>query len=183
MRSAVLCRSLNNSVWFRFNKNVQHFRFDTWNLHRCFRCTNWTTKKKLLHTLYNERTHNFFFAWKSHTIFPLHKKTTQNCTCTWAEHSTIISSWMLKCNASAVVVVAEKCEYHRTCCDYLVAVACQNGSAWNERKKLQHFYQLVVNMVWDLWKNYARTFRCLALLRLERTSGKGAMRAIVGSNL
>jgi len=26
-------------------------------------------------------------------------------------------------------------------------------------------------------------FRCLALLRWERTSGKGAMRAIVGSNL
>jgi len=51
------------------------------------------------------------------------------------------------------------------------------------RKKLQHFYQLVVNMVWDLWKSYARTFRCLAFLRWERMSSKGAMRAIVGSNL
>ena len=50
-------------------------------------------------------------------------------------------------------------------------------------KKLQRFYQLVVNMIWDLWKSHARTFRCLALLRWERTSGKGAMRAIVGSNL
>ena len=50
-------------------------------------------------------------------------------------------------------------------------------------KKLQQFYQLVVNMVWDLWKSYARTFRCLALLRWERTIVKGAMRAIVGSNL
>ena len=50
-------------------------------------------------------------------------------------------------------------------------------------KKLQDFYQLVVNIVWDLWKSYARTFKCLALLRWERTSGKGAMRAIVGSNL
>ena len=38
-------------------------------------------------------------------------------------------------------------------------------------------------MVWDLWKSYARTFRCLALLRWERTSGKGVMRAIVGSNV
>jgi len=54
---------------------------------------------------------------------------------------------MLKCNASAVVVVAEKCEYHRTSCDYFVATACQDGSASNERKKLQHFYQLVANMV------------------------------------
>ena len=50
-------------------------------------------------------------------------------------------------------------------------------------KKLQHFYQLVVNIVWDLWKNYAGTFRCLVLLRWERTSGKAAVRAIVGSNL
>jgi len=37
------------------------------------------------------------------------KKATQNFTCMWPEHSTIASSWMLKCNASAVVVVvAEK---------------------------------------------------------------------------
>ena len=138
-------------------------------------------EKIIIHIVQRKNTQNFCFAWKSHNKFSLHKKTTQNFTCTWAEHSTIISSWMLKCNASAVVV-AEKCEYHRTC-NYLVAAACQDGSAWHERKKLQHFYQLVVNIVWDLWKSYARTFRCLALLRLERTSGKGAIRAIVGSNL
>ena len=133
--------------------------------------------------MYNDKNTQNFFAWKSHTKFSLHKKTTQNFTCTWAEHSTIIRSWMLKCNASAVVVAAEKCEYHWRCCDYLVAAACQVGSAWNERKKLQHFYQLVVNMVWDLWKSYASTFWCLALLRRDRTSGKGAIWAIVGSNL
>jgi len=39
--------------------------------------------------------------------FCLHKKTRQNFTCTWPEHSAIVSSWTLKCNASAVVVVAE----------------------------------------------------------------------------
>jgi len=50
-------------------------------------------------------------------------------------------------------------------------------------KKVQYFYQLVVKLVWDLWKSNARTFSCLALLRWERTSGKGAMQAIVGSNL
>jgi len=38
----------------------------------------------------------------------LHKKTRQNFTCTWHEHSAIVSSWTLKWNASAVVVVAEK---------------------------------------------------------------------------
>jgi len=44
-------------------------------------------------------------------IYPNAKivKSLQNFTCTWPEHSTIVSSWMLKCNASAVVVaVAEK---------------------------------------------------------------------------
>jgi len=67
----------------------------------------------------------------------------------WPEHSTIVSSWILKCNASVVVVVvAKKCEYHRTCCDYLVAAASHEGILHETReKKLQHFYQLVVNMV------------------------------------
>ena len=55
---------------------------------------------------------------------------------------------------------------------YLLATVCQDGSAWNEREMFQHFYQLVLNMVWDLWKSYARTFRCLELLRWERTSSK-----------
>jgi len=45
---------------------------------------------------------------KPHKILFAQKKT-QNFICTRAEHSTTISSWMLKCNASAVVVVvAEK---------------------------------------------------------------------------
>jgi len=67
----------------------------------------------------------------------LHKKTTQNFICTWPEHLTIVSSWMPKSNATAVVV--EKCEYHRTCCDYLAAAACQDGRAWNKRKKTTTF--------------------------------------------
>jgi len=96
----------------------------------------------------------------------------QNFTCTWPEHSTIVSSWMLKCNASAVVAVAEKMWISQNMLFYLLAAACQDGSAWNERKKLQHFYQPVENMVWDFWKSYARTFKCLELLRWERTSSK-----------
>jgi len=79
-------------------------------------------------------------------------------------------------------LLQKKCEYHRTCCDYLVAAACHDRILHETREKnLQHFYQLVVNMVWDLWKSYARTFRCLALLRWEKTSGKGAMWAIVAA--
>ena len=196
------------------------------------------------------------------------------------------------------MLLQKKCEYYRTCCDCLVAAACQDGSAWNKRKKLQqgshavlevmkkhwisksvlktlkkywngpnnalgiekvwkfqmekkfwsiwaefywktrhfsiyavlcnvqnwvswlriskhevmvlnfinlvlkrywksmenaflkcvgtllqHFYQPVINMVWDLWNSYACMFSYLALLWWERTSGKGAMRTIVGGNL
>jgi len=44
---------------------------------------------------------------KPHKIF-FAQKTTQNFICTWLEHSTIVSSWMLKSNASAIVAVAEK---------------------------------------------------------------------------
>jgi len=44
---------------------------------------------------------------KPHKIF-FAQKTTQNFVCTWPEHSTIVSSWILKSNASAAVVVAEK---------------------------------------------------------------------------
>jgi len=50
--------------------------------------------------------HKIFFAQKNNAKFSLHKKTTQNFICTWPEHSTIVSSWMQKSNASAVV--AEK---------------------------------------------------------------------------
>ena len=80
--------------------------------------------------MHHEKTRKILFSHEKATQnFYLHKKTMQNFICTWPEHLTIVSSWMLKSNASAVVVVAEKCEYHRTCCDYLVVAACQDGSA------------------------------------------------------
>jgi len=47
----------------------------------------------------------FYFRMKKpHKIF-FAQITMQKFTGTWAEHSTIISFWMLKCNASTVVVV------------------------------------------------------------------------------
>jgi len=36
------------------------------------------------------------------------QKNKANFTCTWPEHSAIVSSWTLKWNASAVIDVAEK---------------------------------------------------------------------------
>jgi len=94
------------SIWL---KRTALFRFNTKNLHRYFRCTHWTPKKKFLHTLYHKKTRkNLCSHEKSTQNFLCTKKTTQNFTCIWPEHSTIASSWMLKCNAFAVVVVAEK---------------------------------------------------------------------------
>jgi len=46
---------------------------------------------------------------KPQEIFFAQNKQRKIFICTWPEHSTIASSWMLKCYASAVVVVvAEK---------------------------------------------------------------------------
>ena len=183
MRSAVLCRSQNNSVWFWFDWNVQHYFVS---LRKTFTdifvaLTELPKKNYYTHCT-TKNTQILFSREKATQNFLCTKKTTQNFTCMWPEHSTIASSWMLNVTLLLLLLLQKKCEYHRTCCDYLVVAACQDCSAWNERKKLQHFYQLVVNMVWDLWKSYARTFRCLALLRWWRTSSKGAMWAIVGSN-
>jgi len=38
-----------------------------------------------------------------------------------------------------LLLLQKKCEYHRTRCDCLVAAACQDGTAWNERKKTTTF--------------------------------------------
>ena len=38
-----------------------------------------------------------------------------------------------------LLLLKKNCGYHRTCCDYLVAAACQDCSAWNERKKTPTF--------------------------------------------
>ena len=66
-------------------------------------------EKMLLHTLYHEKTRKVLFSHeKSTKKLGLHEKTRQNFACTWPEHSAIVSSWTLKCNASAVVVVAER---------------------------------------------------------------------------
>jgi len=73
--------------------------------------------------------HKIFFAQKP-----------QNFTCTWAKHSTIISFWMLKCvTLLLLLLLQKKCEYHRTCCDYVVAATCQDDSVWNDRKKTTTF--------------------------------------------
>ena len=65
-------------------------------------------KNVITYIVPRNNTQNFIFAKKFQKKLGLHKKTRQNFTCTWPEHSAIVSSLTLKCNASAVVVVAEK---------------------------------------------------------------------------
>ena len=162
MRSAALYRSLSNSVWFRFDCYVQHYFVSIRKTFIDIFVALTELRKKLLHTLCHEKTKNLFS----------HEKATQKFLCTKKQRKILFARGLsiqqlpaLGCwNVTLLLLrlLRKKCEYHRTCCDYLVATACQDFSAWNERKKLQHFHQLVVNMVWDLWKSYARTFRCLA---------------------
>ena len=108
---------------------------------------------------------NFIFAWKIHKKLGLHKKTRQNFTCRGLSIQQLSTLGRWNVTLLLLLMLRKKCEYHRTCCDCLSATACQDFSAWNERKKLQHFHQLALKMFWDFWKSYARTFRCLALLQ------------------
>jgi len=90
-----------------------------------------------------------------------HEKSTKNLVCTKKQGKILLARGLSIQQLSALgrwnvtllllLLLRKKCEYHRTCCDYLVAAACQDSSAWNERKKHQHFHQLVLNMFWDLW--------------------------------
>ena len=105
MRSAALCRSLSNSVWFRFDCYVQHYFVSIRKTFiNIFVALPELQKNIVAHIAPPKNTQNFIFAWKSHTKFYLHKQTTHSFTCTWPEHSTIVSYLTLKCSASAVVV-------------------------------------------------------------------------------
>jgi len=55
-----------------------------------------------------KKPHKIFFAQKNKAKF-LFERGLSN-------QQLPASSWMLKCNASAVVAVAEKIEYRRICC-------------------------------------------------------------------
>jgi len=168
MRSAVICRSLNDSIRFRFDWNVQYYFVSIRKTFIDIFVALTELRKKCYYTHCTTKKHaNFIFAWKSHNkIFFAQNKQRKILL---ARRLSIRQLPALGCwNVTLLLLLLllqKKCEYHRTCCDYLVAAACQDCSAWNERKKLQHFDQLVVTMVWDLWKSYAHTFRCFALLR------------------
>jgi len=97
-------------------------------------------KKIITHIVPQKNTKNFIFAWKKHTIFFAPKKqrkillacglSIRQLPALGCWNVTLFLLWLL---------LQKKCEYHRTCCDYLVVAACQDCSAWNERKKTPTF--------------------------------------------
>ena len=141
-------------------------------------------KKIITHIVERKNPQNFFFAWKSHTKFSLNKKQRKILFARGLSirQLSALGRWNVTL-LLLLLLLQKKCDYHRTCCDYLVAAACQDVSAWNERKETTTFLSTSRKYGLRFVKKYARTFRCLVLLRWERTSGKGAVRAIVGSNL
>ena len=156
MRSAVLCRSANNSVWFQFDWNVQRYFVS---MRKTFidifvALSDWTSKKNYYTHCTTKKHAKFYFRMKKpYKIFfaqKIQRKILLACGLSIRQLSalgcwsvTLLLLWLL---------LQKKFEYHRTCCDYLLVAACQDCSAWNKRKKLQHFYQLVANMVWDCEK-------------------------------
>ena len=72
------------------------------------RWTNWNTKKCYYIHCTTKKHAKFDFRMKNPQKTWFAQKSRQNFTCTWPEHSAIVTSWTLKCNASAVVVVAGK---------------------------------------------------------------------------
>ena len=82
MRSAVLCRSLNISIWFRFDWNVQHYFVSIRKTFIDIFVALTEQQKKLLHTFYHKKTqkilfshekpHKIFFAQNNNSKFYLH---------------------------------------------------------------------------------------------------------------
>ena len=96
-----------------------------------------------------KNTQNFVFAWKIHKKLGLHKKQGKILLARGLSIQQLSPRGRWNVTLLLLLLLQKKCEYHRTCCDYLVATACQDFSAWNERKKLQHFHQLALNLFWD----------------------------------
>jgi len=101
------------------------------------RCSNWTTKKYYYTHCTTKNKQSFNFAW--------------NFVCTKKQRKILLARglriqqlsalgrWNVTLLLLLLLLLRKKCEYHRTCCDYLVATACQDFSAWNERKKTPTF--------------------------------------------
>ena len=144
--SAVLCWSLNNSVWFQFDWNVQHYFVSIrktfidifvalTELRKKNYYTHCTIKKHAKFYFRMKKPHKIFFTQKKQRkILLAHGLSIRQLPALGCWNVTLLLLWLL---------LQKKCEYHRTCCDYLVAAAYQDCRAWNERKKTPTFLSAV----------------------------------------
>ena len=121
MRSAVLCRSLNNSVWFRFDWNVQHYFVSICKTFIDIFVALTELRKKIITHIVPQKTRKILLA----RGLSIRQLTALGCL-------NVILLLLL-------LLLQKKCEYHRTCCDYFVAAACQDCRAWNQMKKTPTF--------------------------------------------
>jgi len=138
MRSAVLCRSLNNAFGFDLTKTYSTFVSILKTFSDVFIALT-ELRKKLLHIVQRKNTQNFFRMKKPHKIFFAQK--TQHKILLAREVSirqlSALGCWNV--TLLLLLLLQKKCEYHKTCCDYLVAAAWEDGSARNEMKKTTTF--------------------------------------------
>ena len=142
MRSAVLCRSLNNSVRYRFDWNGQHYFVSIGKTFIDIFVALTELQKKIITHIVPQKTRKILFS---------HEKATQNFVCTKKTTQILLARglsirqlpapgcWNVTLLLLLLLLLQKKCEYHRTCCDYLVAAACQDCCTWNERKKTPTF--------------------------------------------
>ena len=152
MRSAVLCQLLNNSVWFRFDSNVQHYFVSIRETFiDIFVASTELRKIIIAHIVPQKNTKNCIFAWKTDTKLSLHKKKQRKILL--ARVLSIRQLPTLGCwDVTPLLLwflLQKKYEYHRICCEYLAVAACQDCRAWNERKKPPTF--LPTGRKYGLW--------------------------------
>jgi len=153
-------------IWNLPRTNVCQTALKTWLKQLLARCTNWTTKKCYYIYCTTKKQAKFYFRMKNpQKTWFAQKKQGKILLARGLSIQQLSARGRWNVTLLLLLFLRKKCEYHRTCCDYRVATACQDFSAWNERKKLQQFHQLALNKFWDFWKSYARTFRRFALLR------------------
>ena len=99
------------------------------------RCTNWTTKKYYYAHCTIKDTQSFNFAWN----FVCTKKQGKNLLARGMSIQQLSALGRWNVTLLLLLFFRKKCEYHRTCCVYLVVAACQDFSAWNERKNSNIF--------------------------------------------
>ena len=162
----VLCRSLNNSVWFRLDWNVQHYFVS---MRKTFidifiALTELRKKNYYTHCTTKKATQNFLCTKKKRKILLACGLSIRQLPAFRCWNATLLLLWLL---------LQKKCEYHRTCCDYLVVAACQDCSAWNERKKTPTFVSAGRKYGLGFVKKLCTHVQVLGIVAMVKNEGQG----------